>query len=573
MLERIFPFLGWVRLVTLQSLRDDLLAGLVVALVLIPQSLAYAQLAGVPVHHGLYASLIPVAVGALFGSSRQLATGPVAMTSLLIAASITPLAAPGTPQFIEYAILLALWSGLMQLILGWIGMGVLVNFLSHPVLVGFTSAAAIIIALSQASAFLAIPMGEAGHFLEDLWHLIARVPDLHWLTMAMGLSALALMWALRRVAPRLPGVLIAVALTTGVSYFIGFAGLGGKVVGSIPPGLPRLRAPLLEWRASVQLFPAALVVALISFMEAMASAKVIATRTRVPLNINQELIGQGLAKIAGAFSQSFPVSGSFSRSALNLAMGAKTGVASLFTAGCVLLALLHLTPLLYHLPLSVLAAIITMAVLPLVTFKGMRDAWRARADDGIAAAATFVATLAFAPYIQSGVITGIVLSLVFFLYRSMTPRVVVLGRSADGTLRDAVRFNLPPIHPQVAAIRFDGQLYFANVSYFEDCILKLVSDNRRLRFILVMADGINGLDASGVEMLGHLVDRLAENGITLVFCGVKRQVQDVMEKTGLVTKIGPENILRLVLTDKMALEVIGERLKAASLDLEGRVVG
>ncbi|HET8575454.1 MAG TPA: sulfate permease [Methylomirabilota bacterium] len=567
-LERVFPFLEWRRLITPHTLSRDLVAGLVVALVLIPQSLAYAQLAGVPVYFGLYASMLPVAVGALFGSSRQLATGPVAMTSLLTAASITPLADPGTPQFIAYAILLALLSGAAQLILGCLRMGVFVNFLSHPVLVGFTNAAAIVIALSQLSAFLAVPMGKSGHFLEDLWSLFGRVSHLHWITAGMGLSALALMWLLKQTAPRLPGVLIAVVLSTTVSYLVGYAELGGGVVGHIPQRLPRLTVPRPEWRAGIQLLPAALVIALISFMEAMASARVIATRTRVPLNINQELVGQGLAKIAGALSQSFPVSGSFSRSALNLAMGAQTGASALFTALFVLLTLLFLTPLLYHLPLSVLAAIITMAVLPLVNARGMRDAWRARPDDGMAAVTTFVATLMFAPYIQTGILAGIVLSLVFFLYRSMTPRVVVLGRDKDGTLRNAARFNLPPLHPKIAAIRFDGQLYFANVSYFEDFILRLVSEAPAVRFILVVSDGINGLDASGVEMLRHLIDRLAENGITLVFSGVKKQVRDVMERTGLDGKIGPENIFRLVSTEKMALEAIGARLEAEAVGLE-----
>lgn len=569
MIERIFPFLGWVRLTSLHTLRRDAVAGLVVALVLIPQSLAYAQLAGVPAHHGLYASLIPVALGALFGSSRQLATGPVALTSLLTAASVTPLAVAGTSKFVVYAVLLALLSGVMQLALGWMRMGVIVNFLSHPVLIGFTSAAAIIISLSQLSALLAVPMGKSGHFLEDIWDLLAHLSGLHPSTTAIGLAALALMWALRRMAPTLPGVLIAVVLSTAVSYLMGFAESGGKVVGEIPRGVPPLSVPIVEWRASIQLFPAALVIALISFMEAMASARVIATRTRVPVDMNQELIGQGLAKIGSAFSQSFPVSGSFSRSALNLAAGAKTGASALFTAFFVLLTLLFFTPLLHHLPLSVLSAIIMMAVVPLVTFRGMRDAWRARTDDGIAAVATFIATLAFAPYIQNGILTGVVLSLGCFLYRSMTPRVVVLGRDQDGTLRDAARFDLPALHPRVSAIRFDGQLYFANVSYFEESVLKLVTDNANLRFILVVSDGINGLDASGVEMLWRLVERLGENGITVVFSGVKKQVREVMERTGLAARIGEENLFRPFITETVAMEAIRQRLGGAPTEAQG----
>jgi len=555
--RRFFPFLHWWPQVNRQTLKDDLLAGLTVALVAIPQSLAYAQLSGVPAYYGLYAALIPVIVGALFGSSLILSTGPVAMTSLLTAASIMPLATYGTQQFYSYVILMALLSGLLQIGLGLARMGVLLNFLSYPVLRGFINAAAIIIGLAQLPAMVGLSLKNSQHFLSDILHVIENLDTMHVESLLFGLGSLMLMALLKKFAPRLPGVLITVVLTTYISYAIGFEALGGRIVGAIPQGLPAISIPPVDWKASMLMLPTAFVIALISFMEAMSSAKIIAIKTRTQWNENQELIGQGLAKVAAAFSHAMPVSGSFSRSALNLAAGARTGMSSIFSALTVLLTLLFFTPLLHHLPKPVLAAIIMMAVIGLISFKTIKDAWVAGKQDGIAAIITFVATLAFAPNIQNGILTGITLSLMLFLFRTMKPRIVLLGLDKDGTLRNAERFSLPKLHPQVTAIRFDGQLYFANVSYFEESVLYLVSQDPDLKYILVVASGINGLDASGVEMLRNLVDRLSQTRITLAFCSIKGTVTDVMRRTGLLDRIGAENIFD---SEKAALEDISRRL-------------
>jgi SulP family sulfate permease len=289
----------------------------------------------------------------------------------------------------------------------------------------------------------------------------------------------------------------------------------------------------------------------------MSSAKIIAIKTRTQWNENQELIGQGLAKVTAAFSHAMPVSGSFSRSALNLAAGAKTGMSSIFTALAVLLTLLFFTPLLHNLPKPVLAAIIMMAVIGLINLKTIKESWIAGKPDGIAAVITFFATMAFAPNIQNGILTGIILSLTLFLFRTMKPRIVLLGLDKDGILRNAERFNLPKLHPQVTAIRFDGQLYFANVNYFEESTLFLVSHDPDLKYILVVANGINGLDASGVEMLKNLLDRLNQNKIALVFCSIKGNVTDVMQRTGLADKIGKDNIFA---SEDAALKEIALRL-------------
>lgn len=542
------------------SLRDDLIAGITVSLVAIPQSLAYAQLAGVPAYYGLYAALIPTIIGALFGSSQQLSTGPVAMTSLLTAASVAPLAAHGSATFYSFVILLALLSGIFQILFGVLRVGVLLNFLSQPVLMGFINAAALIIGLSQLPTLLGIPAQQSEHFLLDIWQVLTHIDTMHELSLAFGISSIILLLAFRKFAPRLPGVLITVALLTWVSFTLQFEHLGGKVVGEIPRGLPNFSMPPLDWHASMSLMPAAFVIALISFMEAMSSAKVIALKTRQPWDENKELVGQGLAKVAAAFSQSMPVSGSFSRSALNLAANARTNLSSIISATFVLLTLLFFTPLLHHLPKPVLAAIIMMAVVSLINFRSISNAWRASRDDGLASIVTFLATLAFAPNIQNGILTGIILSLAMLLNRMMRPRIALLGMHQDATLRDAKVHNLPCLHPKVGALRFDGALRFVNVSYFENALLKLESDNPEISHILVQCSGINDLDASGVEMLANLATRLKNNGIILNLSGIKKQVREVMERTGLIDKIGAFNIYA---TDREACDQLYQKLGQA----------
>ena len=546
------------------TVKADLLAGITVSLVAIPQSLAYAQLAGVPAYYGLYAALIPTVIGALFGSSNQLSTGPVAMTSLLTAASIAPLAAHGSDLFYSYAILLALISGIFQIAFGVLRIGILLNFLSNPVLMGFINAAALIIGLSQLPTLLGIPAAQSEHFLLDISRVVMHIDTAHALSLGFGVVAILLLLGFKKFAPKLPGVLITVASLTWVSYAIDYAGLGGRVVGAVPQGLPTLILPPLDWHATIALLPAGFVIALISFMEAMSSCKVIAIKTRQPWDENKELIGQGLAKVAAAFSQSMPVSGSFSRSALNLASDARTPLSSLISAAFVLLTLIFFTSLLYHLPKPVLAAIIMMAVLNLINVQSIKHAWRANRDDGLAAVVTFLATLAFAPNIQNGILTGIILSLSLLLYRMMRPRVAVLGLHSDETLRDAIRHNLPPLHPRLGAIRFDGAMRFVNVSYFEDALLKLERENPELACILVQSSGINEIDASGIEMLSNLLDRFKSSGIKLAFSGLKKQVSDVMDRTGLTDKIGQENIFA---TDKLALEGLCQRLDQQAVDV------
>jgi SulP family sulfate permease len=559
-LHRLLPFLRWIPHTSAASLRADAVAGVTVALVAIPQALAYAQLAGLPPYYGLYAALLPTIVGALFGASAQLSTGPVALTSLLTAASIAPLAAAGSDQYVTYAIALALLSGVFQIAFGVMRLGVLLNLLSHPVLMGFVNAAAILITLSQVPALFGVRPAGSTHALVNAWHVVVNAPQAHGDSIAFGASAIVMLVAFRRYAPRLPGVLVCVAILTAASYLLDFAGDGGRIVGTVPGGLPALVLPGFDLDVWILLTPAAFVIAIISFMEAMSSGKIAAIKTATKWDENQELIGQGLAKAAAALSQTMPVSGSFSRSALNLGAGARTGLSSVICALCVALTLLFFTPLLKHLPLPVLAAIIFMALTNLINVRSLVNAWRASRDDAVAAILTFVATIAFAPNIQNGIIVGILASLALFIYRRMRPNVEVadpgsarlaaeLGQEVPEALRDVL-----------GLIRFDASLVFVNVSYFEEAVQALARRHSGLRFVLVAASPINALDASGVEMLVALADGLRKKrGIELVFCDVKPPLRGVMDRTGLAAHLGAENFFA---SRRAALAALAERARA-----------
>ncbi|TNF35614.1 MAG: sulfate permease [Gammaproteobacteria bacterium] len=568
LLKKIFPFLEWLPLLKDKNvLRADFIAGLTVALVLVPQSMAYANLAGLPAYYGLYASFLPVIIAGLWGSSRQLATGPVAVVSIMTATTVAGVVggtATSHPellaQYVPLAMFMALLVGLFQLSLGIFRLGVIVNFLSHPVIIGFTNAAAMVIGLSQLSKIFGVTMPGApsDHFLtERIWGVLQQLGDTHIPTLLMAVGAFAIMMFLKNRYPKLPGVLVAVVITTIISYVIGFEQMGGKVVGKIPDGLPNFEMPGITFQKLGYFVTNAIIIALVGYMEAISIAKAIAAKTRDHIDPNQELIGQGLANITGSFTQAYPTSGSFSRSAVNFNSGAKTGFASVITGLLVVITLLFLTPLLYHLPAAVLAAVIMMAVFGLINFHAIKHAWDANHHDGIAAMVTFAATLGFAPHLEEGIIIGAGLAIGLFLYRSMKPRVAILGRYSDGTLRDRKVNPHLPFDKEVIVLRFDGSLYFANVSFFEDTILEAMSENKDVKYILIVGDGINQLDASGEEVLHHLVERLRSNNITLVFSGLKKQIFDVLRNAHLFEYIGEENIFA---TEDMALVDIYRRL-------------
>jgi len=541
------PYFAWLgELKNKDVLRADIIAGITVALVLVPQSMAYASLAGLPPYYGLYASFLPPMIAAIFGSSRQLATGPVAVVSLMTAASLEPLATANPEGFLAYAMLLAMLVGLFQLSLGLFRLGVLVDFLSHPVVLGFTNAAAIIIGTSQLSKLFGVNVEKAEHHYETVWRVVeAAANNTHALTLVMAVLALAIMISMKKFLPKIPNVLVAVVFTTVLSWVIGYKAKGGAVVGVIPDGLPKMSLPVFDFEIALQLFTSAIIISLIGFMEAISIAKTMAAESRQRLDPNQELVGQGLANITSSLFNGYPVSGSFSRSAVNFEAGAITGFSSVVTGIVVGITLLFLTPLLYHLPQATLGAVIIMAVINLVKFKPIWHAWQVEKHDGIVAVVTFVLTLLFAPHLEKGIEVGVILSLGLFVFRTMRPRISELSMHEDGTLRDAKLFNLPK-SSGVAVVRMDMSLYFANAGYLEDEVLELIADRPDLEFLIIDCKGINAIDATGEEVLRNLADNLSQSGIQLLLAGMKDQVIGPLEDSGFVKYHGKVNFFRRV---------------------------
>jgi len=532
-LARLFPFLQWRGPLTRHGVRGDLVAGLSVALVMVPQSLAYAQLAGFPAIYGLYAAMLPTVLGALFGSSPYLSTGAVALTGMLTAASIAPLATAGSAEHIRLGVTLALIAGLIQLLLGLLRQGWVLNLLSRPVFSGFINASALLICFSQLPILLGAPGTRSPELSDEFIRIGHALAAPQTSTLAFGILAWVGLRLLQRFAPRTPGVLIVVAVSIALSSATDY-GTTGAVVGSIPAALPALALPTLpEWDALAGLLPAAFVIALVSFLEAASSAKRLSDRAGNAWDENQELIGQGLAKLGAALSGTLPTSASFSRSALSYRVGAITGLTQVVSAVVVILATLSLAHWLHDLPKAVLAAIILHAVANLIDFRSMVDVWRIDRDDALACWATFIATLAFAPQIQNGILTGLLLSLALLIWRSMKPRVALLGLHEDTTYRDLERFGLDHPHPDMVILRFDGPLHFVNAARFVEAMDWARHIRPGIRCVILSGAGINAIDTTGLHALSQIADNMARDGQRLAICGLKKQVVDVLERAPL----------------------------------------
>jgi len=552
MLKRLFPFLNWR--FAKADLRADFLAGLTVALVLIPQSMAYAQLAGLPVVVGLYASFLPVVFGALWGSSHHLQTGPVAMTSLLTATALMPLAVPETAEYVVLAGVLAVVLGIIRLLIGFFKLTVVANFLSRPVLDGFVHAGVLVIASSQVGKLFGLQMERSGWYLRDLWNLFAGLPGTNWLALGLGGLSIALLVILKKVLPKLPAALFVVVVTTALVYFLGWSEKV-SIVGEIQRGLPKFVPVALEWSTVLKLLPGALAITLIGFMEMTGVAKAVAAKSRQPLDLDQEMIGQGVAALSAGFAGGYPVSGSLSRTALSFASGAKTGLNCIFTGVFVALFLMFLAGTLYYLPKAALGAIIIVAVVNLLDFKRLFGYWKVSRLEGFTALFTFVATLVFAPQLQNGILVGAALSIVIFLFQTMKPNVALLGRHEDGTYRTHDLYNLT-VDPQMPVIRFDGRLFFANTSYFEEILLDTCGEYPEAAFLAIDCQGINAIDASGVEMLADMVSKLRENQIELLFIRMKFPVRKMLDRAGLLAEIGEANFFHRI--DDARARVYGE---------------
>jgi SulP family sulfate permease len=551
-ISHLFPFLNWPR-PTATSLKKDAWAGISVALVLIPQAIAYATLAGMPPETGLYAALLPSVIGILWGSSALLAVGPVALTSFLVFGTLSPLAIPGSAEWVALAIWLSLYSGMIQFSLGALKLGGIVALVSQPVVIGFINAAAIIIVISQLPALIGIP----GLFSRDVLDMIGRAvadPALLLMSAAFGFGALAILIGFKRFLPNFPAILLVTVLGIAASWAFGYGQRGGSIVGDIAGGIPPLLLPpALSFDDHRQLWLAALILALISFTEAMSSCRILARRTGEQWDENQELIGQGLAKVASGFSGAFPVSGSFSRSALNLYAGATSAWSTLFTVFCVLLSLLFLTDVIYYLPRSVLAAMVIVPVLGLLDFSAFRRLYSVSRDDGAVAIVTFLVTLISMPRLHWGVFAGISLTMVSFLYRRTHPRIIEIAQHHDGTLRDRKRFNLPALAPGLIAVRMDDALNFLTGAKLERFILEQCRQNRHIRRVLFSAGSINDIDASGLDTLESLLAVLQTQGIDLYMSGVKKQVWDVLVAAGTTDRLRSD---RVFATDSEAVRML-----------------
>lgn len=541
--DRFTPYKEWIGMLKNKDiLKADIMAGITVALVLVPQSMAYAQLAGLPPYVGLYASFLPVIIASLFGSSRQLATGPVAIVSLMTAAALEPLAL-NPETYMAYAAFLALTVGVFQLCLGLLRLGVLVDFLSHPVVVGFTNAAALIIASSQVSKMFGLSVEKGEYHYETVWNIILALPQTHLVTFVMGLFAVFLLVYIKKAYPKAPNVLVAVVICTLISWMIGYGDKGGAIVGSIPDGLPLFSFPLIDSKDFAGLLITAMLIGLIGFVEAISVAKAIASQTRQRLSANQELVGQGLGNLVSGFTGGYAVSGSFSRSAVNFSANAQTAFAAIITGLLVGVTLLFLTPLLYHLPQATLAAVIMVAVAGLIKIEPIKHAWKVHRHDGIVSIVAFVVTLILAPHLELGILAGVLLSLGLFLYRTMSPSLVEVARHEDTTLRDASRFHLKT-SDTVSVFRYDGDLYFANAGYLEGKLLNEVSKKPHLKLVVLDIESADQIDATAEEIIKNLFERLESIGIDFYLARPKKQVLDAFKRSGLLQKIGEERFFR-----------------------------
>ncbi|RVU84067.1 sulfate permease [Leucothrix sargassi] len=538
---RLTPFNQWIgELKDPEILKADIIAGATVALVLIPQSMAYAQLAGLPPHIGLYASFLVPIVAALFGSSRQLQNGPVAIISLMTAAALATLDLT-VEEYIIHAAILALMVGVFQLVMGFLRLGILVDFLSHPVVIGFTNAAAIVIGSLQIGKLFGIPMDSSQNLFDTFVKFLGQVPsDTHFATLIMGALSLFLLIFFKTKFPKIPGILLTVFITIVVSWLLGFEDRGGQVVGTVTPGLPPIVIPVAETLHFAPLVMPAMIIALLSFVEAFSIAKAVASKTRQRISADQEMVGKGLANIVAGITQGYAVSGSFSRTAVAFDAGARTGFAAIVTGIIVGITLLFLTPLLYHLPLATLAAIIIVAVYGMIKFEPFKHAWRVNPHDGFIALIVFLTTLGFAPHLEMGIFIGVALSVGFYLYRTMKPHFAELSKDKEGEFRDANKFGMKTSET-FAIFRFDGDLYFANAGYLEKRLLNAVADKPKLRALVLDLEAVDQIDSTGEEMLAHMVEGMKEQGITFCVSRAKFKLLDALKRSGLYDEIGAEN--------------------------------
>lgn len=541
-IKQWIPAADWLPNYRKQDLTGDVVAGITVAMMLIPQAMSYAMLAGLPPYIGLYASVLPLIAYAFFGTSRQLAVGPVAMVALLVSSGVGAIAETGSSQYIALAILLALMVGVIQLAMGVFRLGFLTNFLSHPVISGFTSAAALIIGFSQLKHIVGLPLPRTENIAETLWLTVTQVADINWLAFTIGVGGIVLLLGLRRINPLLPGPMIAVVASTLAVWLFGWES-SVSIVGDVPAGFPEFAMPTVNSQAIVDLLPIAITISFVGFLESIAVAKKIAREKKYDIDANQELVGLGIANIIGAFFKAMPVTGGFSRTAVNKNAGANTGLAAIITAVLIGIALLFFTPLFYYIPNAILGSIIMVAVFGLIDIEEVKHLWKVKRDDLGLLAFTVAATLVLG--VKTGIFAAVGASMVWFVIKTTRPHYAILGRLPNSeAYRNVERHSQAQTTPGILAIRFDAQFYYGNVSFLKETVKRAEAEyGETLKAVVIDASAINQLDSSADTALHEMYEDYCQRGITLYFANVKGPVFDVMKRSGLIDKIGKPHFL------------------------------
>ncbi len=535
----LFPIFVWASRYNKQTFASDIIASVIVAIMLIPQSLAYAMLAGLPAEVGLYASITPLVAYAILGTSSTLSVGPVAITSLMTATALAEIAQQGSADYLTAAITLAALSGLMLLGFGLLRLGFLANFLSHTVVSAFITASAIIIALSQVSHLFGTN-SEGDNVFELLGSLSSGLQNVNGYTLLLGVGVLTFLYLVRKqgvdvlvklglsrtnsqLAAKAAPVL-GVLLTIAITYQFGLEQQGVAIVGSIPRGLPQLTMPNFSLELVDSLLLPAALISIIGYVESISVGRTLGAQKRERVNSNQELVGLGAANLASAFSGAFPVTGGFSRSVVNFDAGARTQASSIFTAILIALVSLFLTPFLYYLPKATLAATIIIAVLALVDFSVIKKTWRFKKSDWMAVVSTIVMTLSFG--VEVGVSCGVIISLGLHMFRTSKPHIAEVGQ-VEGTehFRNVKRYRVETA-PEILTLRVDESLFFANASYLEELIYEQVFKHDKIAHVILMCNAMNEIDYSALEILEELNTRLAEQGILFHLSEVKGPVLD-----------------------------------------------
>lgn len=541
-MKNIFPFLDWISSYKKTDFVKDLLAGITVGIVLVPQGMAYAMIAGLPPVHGLYASLFPVLVYALLGTSRKIAVGPVAMDSLLVAVGLGTLAITGVENYIKMVVVLALMVGVIQFLLGVLRMGFLVNFLSKPVISGFTSAAAIIIVFSQMKHLLGISVVGSNRIYKTVINIFYKLGEINYVDFSIGLVGIALLLGFKKWAKNIPGILIIVVLGIVAVYFFQLETYGIKLVGNVPSGLPSFIMPTLNIEDVKQLAPIAIALALVGYLEAISIGKAIEDKTgEDTIKANQELIALGSSNIVGSFFQGYPVTASFSRSAISFDAGTKTNLSAIFSVILVVLTLLFLTPLFKFLPNAILASIIMVSVVKLIDIKYFKYLWSNRKDEFFVMLMTFLITLFIG--ITQGILIGVLCSLLLMVYRTSKPHFVEIGNIGNSDYyKNVIRFaDEVVVRNDLLIVRFDSQLYFGNSAYFKKQLLKHIkAKGPALKGIILNAESINYIDATAADMLTKLIHDIRERELQFYIAGAIGPTRDIIFSTGIIKELQRE---------------------------------